>query len=294
MAVCTAFDLALWPFARFDPLDNDALRQTAALVVAIAAIAVVLHRAYPVIAPKITMPWLRAAFAVAPEAVELLLFYRWIPLAITVADYLVLPHSLSLADRWLAWPEEALGIEHWRTYGWCEAHGLLPVLRLVYGSIDTQLLLLLPLFLFVVRDLRRLWEYTAVVSVAGVASIALLWALPAEGPAVYYAARYTVQPPIPPYVDVLHALRAGTLTDVTTVYGFLNFPSFHTVFALLIARAVRGFRGLGPAIAVLNGLVVVSVIPVGWHYAVDVLGGIGWTIGAVCVVRYFSAGPRIG
>jgi membrane-associated phospholipid phosphatase len=69
------------------------------------------------------------------------------------------------------------------------------------------------------------------------------------------------------------------------VHGFLNFPSFHTVFALLIAWTLRGHGPLSAVAWGLNGLVVLSTVPIGWHYLTDVAGGVLFTALCVWVVR---------
>jgi hypothetical protein len=163
MGAVTLLDLLLWSVSPIDPFDTEIIARTSAL----GLISAGLHLVLPRLRPHLEMPWLQRATEVFPEAFELLLFYRWVPAAITVADYLVLPGSLPFVDWWLAWPEEALGVPHWRTWPMFQAYGLLPWLERVYGSVDAQLLCMLLFFLLVKRDLHRLWEYTATVALAG-------------------------------------------------------------------------------------------------------------------------------
>ncbi|MEQ1568242.1 MAG: phosphatase PAP2 family protein [Myxococcota bacterium] len=292
LGVCTVFDAVLWLFADFDPFWNATVRDTALFGLGMGAVAWALRWVEPRVRDGLTLPWLKLVLRHAPDLFELLMFYRWIPVAVTVADYLVLPYSLPLADGWLARAELSIGLPHWRTYAWFEGLGALPVLRWIYASIEWQLPALLIFALVFTRSTRRLWEYVAVVSVAGVASTVFLWAFPAEGPWAFYQGMYTNPPAEPHYLPVLRALRAGELIDLTTVHGFLNFPSFHTVFALLIARTVRGFGPLTVAVFTLDALVVVSTVPVGWHYLVDVVGGVAWTLASVWFVERWAAWLR--
>jgi membrane-associated phospholipid phosphatase len=285
MGAVTLLGLILWPFSEIDPFDNEIIARTAAIALLLGLVSAALHLVLPALRPRIEMPWLRRATEVFPEAFELLLFYRWLPAAITVADYLVLPYSLPFADRALAWPEEAMGVPHWRTWPLFEASGLLPWLERVYASVDAQLLCMLLFFLLVKRDLHRLWEYTATVALAGSLSIVFLWAMPAVGPWAWYHDRYTQLPPEPGYLAELYALREGQLRDLEHVHGFLNFPSFHTVFALLIAWTLRGHGPLSVFAWTLNVMVVLSTVPVGWHYLTDVAGGALCTALCVWVVR---------
>jgi membrane-associated phospholipid phosphatase len=285
MGAVTLLDLLLWSVSPIDPFDNEIIARTSALALLLGLISAGLHLVLPRLRPHLEMPWLQRATEVFPEAFELLLFYRWVPAAITVADYLVLPGSLPFVDWWLAWPEEALGVPHWRTWPMFQAYGLLPWLERVYGSVDAQLLCMLLFFLLVKRDLHRLWEYTATVALAGSLSIVFLWALPAAGPWAWFHDRYASLPPEPGYLAELYTLRQGQLQDLEHVHGFLNFPSFHTVFALLIAWTLRGHGPLSAVAWGLNGLVVLSTVPIGWHYLTDVAGGVLFTALCVWVVR---------
>ena len=52
------------------------------------------------------------------------------------------------------------------------------------------------------------------------------------------------------------------------------FPSFHVIWAVLSARALWGFRRLRIPVSMLAGLLSVSTMTTGWHYFVDVLGGL--------------------
>lgn len=228
-----------------------------------------------------------------PEVFQLAVYFYWLPGAITVANYMIVPLARAeLADGWLAWPEVALGLPHPVAFAAVRDAGLMPAAAWIYPLVEQQITALFLVCLLVRRDLRVMWQYTATLAVAGVSSLAFLWLLPADGAWAYFQGdpAYGTPPPAPPpWLAELHALRAGAIGDLAQAQGLLCFPSFHTVFALLIARAVRGLWGLGPAIAALNVLVVISVIPVGWHYAVDVLGGIVWTLGAVWVVNRLVA-----
>jgi hypothetical protein len=293
LLACTAVDLALWSLSPFDPLQNTALRDAGLLTLLLGAITAALYWVRPRVEPHLTMDWLRRVLALAPGVFELLMFYRWLPFAITAASYMILPWSLPLADPWLAGLEEPFGLSHPRTRAWFAEAGLLWPLNRAYASVDLQLWLMTAYFVLWKRDLQRVWEYTAVVAVAGLTSIAMLWAFPAEGPWAWYgAAAYADPPPAPPYLDVLRELREGRLVDLDNPHGFLNFPSFHTVFALMIAWTMRGNGWLSVAAWAVSAAVVLSVVPIGWHYLVDVPGGVVWTVAAVVAVERWIEPPR--
>jgi len=56
--------------------------------------------------------------------------------------------------------------------------------------------------------------------------------------------------------------------------GIVSFPSYHVVLAILSAIALSPIRSLRVAAWVLAALVCLSTVLTGWHYGVDVLGGL--------------------
>lgn len=286
MLACTALDLVLAPFARFDPLANSVIRATLAMAVGFGLASAALRWVRPRVEPGLTLPWLAPALAVAESGCELLMFYGWLPVGITVAEQLVLRGSLALADPWLAAVDEAVGLAHPVTHRWFDQLGVLPALAVVYDSVQWQLPLVFGALVLVRRDLERAWEYVAVVAVAGAASVAAIWAVPAFGPRGWYGpAPYASPPAEPAWVAELVALRAGQAPDPDHLYGLLTFPSFHVVFALLLARAMRGHGVLSAVVYGWNALVVVSAVPIGSHYLADVVGGIAWTAASAWLVE---------
>lgn len=77
------------------------------------------------------------------------------------------------------------------------------------------------------------------------------------------------------HIDVLTALREGTITSVTfeRLEGIVTFPSFHAAMCLLYAYGMRPVRYLFVFGCVLNGLMLVSCITEGGHYLIDIIAG---------------------
>jgi membrane-associated phospholipid phosphatase len=106
-------------------------------------------------------------------------------------------------------------------------------------------------------------------------SLPLLALFPAVGPWTIYH--------FPPHQGQLQcesflaALRSnGTfLAEPGHSEPIVCFPSFHVIWAILSARALWGFRSLRIPAGILATLISISTITTGWHYFVDVLGGMG-------------------
>ena len=62
-------------------------------------------------------------------------------------------------------------------------------------------------------------------------------------------------------------LSLGNIGSVTT------FPSFHTVCALVVAQGWHGIRVIGPLAKLLASVIIISCVPIGGHYVIDLAAG---------------------
>jgi len=78
------------------------------------------------------------------------------------------------------------------------------------------------------------------------------------------------------YPSHLLALRQGTAASfsVNEFQGIITMPSYHTVLAILIIYAYRGFGRLFALALALNGLMLLSLPSEGGHYVIDVIAGV--------------------
>jgi membrane-associated phospholipid phosphatase len=63
------------------------------------------------------------------------------------------------------------------------------------------------------------------------------------------------------------------LLDLHKLEGVVTFPSFHMVMALAVAYAFRSTGVLGWVVSAWCALVVISTIPIGGHYVIDLVAG---------------------
>jgi membrane-associated phospholipid phosphatase len=86
------------------------------------------------------------------------------------------------------------------------------------------------------------------------------------------------------YLPIFYAYRSGALNtvDIHHFDGVVTFPSFHAAMALMTAYAFRDVRWLFGPICIWSGLTLLATMPIGGHYAVDVVAGAGvWSIFAL-------------
>jgi membrane-associated phospholipid phosphatase len=86
------------------------------------------------------------------------------------------------------------------------------------------------------------------------------------------------------FLPVIHAIREGANVALPNA-GIVQFPSYHTVMAIVFTYVCRDVKLLLAPAAALNTLVVVSVPFSGNHYATDIVGG-----AIVAAVSLWAAG----
>lgn len=174
-------------------------------------------------------------------------------------DKLFARADLALGFDWLAWSSIAF------------SHPVVAdILALAYRSMYVQcLVVVVILALWGARGRNR--EFLTSAIFAYLLTIAVATVLPSFGPRSILALTS-------PWDPVLHALRAGIDTPLPYA-GIVSFPSYHASMAFLLAMAMRDNRSGFVVASLLNSLMLLSAIPMGGHFLVDVIAGCA--IGAV-------------
>jgi membrane-associated phospholipid phosphatase len=76
--------------------------------------------------------------------------------------------------------------------------------------------------------------------------------------------------------EIVLKLRDGTLRaiDFAAIDGIISFPSLHAAVSIIVPFSLRWNRPLFCLTAVLDAVMLVSAVPSGNHYVVDVIGGV--------------------
>jgi len=83
-------------------------------------------------------------------------------------------------------------------------------------------------------------------------------------------------------------LRAGTQGPLPYA-GIVSFPSYHTSMAIILAAATRSNRLVFIASSIVNSLMVVATIPIGYHYLVDLIAGGLIAAGALYAAQWHAS-----
>jgi hypothetical protein len=204
--------------------------------------------------------------------------------ALAILSYLAATLAPPLRDGDLTFLDHALGFDWLGVFTWLIARPwLLYVLVLGYDSFLPQIIATLAYFaLRGETDANRELVWTLILG--ALVTVVVSAVLPAACGAEAYG-------PIPPdhHSEIaalryrfeacggpdLTALRAGapSLFHFTNMAGIIALPSFPTIVAVLLIYAHRRQRWLLRCSLALNGLMLLSVPPVGGHYLIDLLAG---------------------
>jgi membrane-associated phospholipid phosphatase len=80
----------------------------------------------------------------------------------------------------------------------------------------------------------------------------------------------------------LYSVRQG---GPAQTYALIAFPSFHCALAALCALSLWSIRGIRWVGLVVCAAICISTVATGWHYGIDVIGGIAVAILAYATVR---------
>jgi membrane-associated phospholipid phosphatase len=119
-------------------------------------------------------------------------------------------------------------------------------------------------------DVARRYVLGIVLAAILTAALSAIW--PAAGPWTTQDFRPTkAQAGVAAY---LIRLKSSAPVDIDmNDAGIVSFPSFHVVLAILSAMALGTIRSLRVWVWALAGLICISAVTTGWHYGVDILGG---------------------
>lgn len=169
--------------------------------------------------------------------------------------------------------------------------GLVAALGYAYHGTIIALIYVL-VFLNVLGRHDRVLEFMWLVVGTCVAANVFSGLWPALGAYVHFQPGEAVRSAISSDAGVWHlgqfeALRSGAFRtlDLAATEGLVTFPSYHTAMALSALIAVRGFGPVTWFAGAGTGAVVVSTVPIGGHYLIDVLAGAALTYAVFLLVR---------
>lgn len=186
----------------------------------------------------------------------------------------MIDHDLAAADEmlfpWVSWAE---AIEVLKQSPWLQK-----AMSHIYVSINWQPFLLLAAGLLS-KDTKTVQKFVAAWAISVTACVLPLYWLPADGPYAYY--NVGNGPTFGQLVDfqewnsLLHSIRQSDIRIISkeTITGLVTIPSFHACSAILFGWAFSKWKILKPVMITLNLLMIISAVPIGGHYFIDIVTG---------------------
>jgi MYXO-CTERM domain-containing protein len=180
-----------------------------------------------------------------------------------------------------------------------EVRGLPALLALAYNS-SFPLIFFTALWSAWCGRFERAWEVCAIFNLCLLAATICSAIIPATGPFYFLPIPTDVRSALPLdsgtyHLSHLFALReAGHFViDPSQLQGVATFPSFHTALALMTAAAWRDTPWIRGPMFVWQALVILSTIPIGGHYAIDLIAGAGcWALAQMVWNRSVTRDPN--
>ncbi|WP_426610334.1 phosphatase PAP2 family protein [Bradyrhizobium sp. McL0616] len=204
----------------------------------------------------------------------------FVTILLTALSYVLASTKLPLCDTALISLDQAMGID-WRSLVdfMMKQQVLMIVLNIAYVSLHCQCPLLLPL-LFLRGQHEEGMQFALVWTITLAATVLIFPLAPALGGYLHYQLDPKDFPEIRSFsawvfASPFQALRNGSLNvlDLASLDGIITFPSFHAAAAVLMGWRWFAVPLLRWPMLLLNILMLVSSVPVGGHYIVDVIAG---------------------
>lgn len=210
----------------------------------------------------------------------------WAGVATGVTALAALRLNTPLVDATLASADNIIGLDTSAFVTWVAWKPQISQLLNVAYLSTVPLIFATVIFLAWTRRGTRMWELCLSFAGSGMICALISALLPAAGAFIHYGISRDTLVLLPEGSGLYHLLtfdayRSGTLSVVDTSHleGVITFPSFHVAMALMVGYAVRGLRWLSVSAWTWSGLTIVSTVPIGGHYIIDLIAGAAvWVI----------------
>lgn len=214
-----------------------------------------------------------------------------------VLDYLLMSTRFPLADDLLDSWDRALGF-NWLAYATAAAahEWTTTIVRYSYVGLS-HLTVVLFVLLFYFKGAERAGEYVRLFFICAATATVIGAFFPRIGVMVRYASPELADAFGPGagtyYIEPLLALRSDEpfQLNLRVMPGLVEFPSFRTASAILVAYVCRGMGWLSWLAAVYAAVLTASTPLMGGHYFVDLIAGTILAVGAAAIEYYLQRRP---
>jgi membrane-associated phospholipid phosphatase len=224
---------------------------------------------------------------------EVTLFFVVLTPPLAAVVYPLQALNYPLYDAQFAAVDSAMGFDWMAHLTWVSQHPTIAtVLTFTYHSCMLQLAVLL-IALRNTQRFEQLREFAVLFVLTAIAVTLVATLVPAEGAYAFHNPPGNIRLASEPLAGIYHlehvrALRAGVMKSVSlmNLVGLVTFPSFHVIFAILLAWSSRGLRFLFIPAVILNIVVAISALTIGGHYLIDLIAGAAIGFAAIYLYHF--------
>ncbi|CAM2872682.1 phosphatase PAP2 family protein [Legionella worsleiensis] len=202
---------------------------------------------------------------------ELIYFYL-IMCLIALATNAVQLTPFPPIDKYIVALESRLNINLVSMMEWTNQYQWLKyILNLIYENIHYQLSII-PLVIIVSGKFQLMREYYFLLLVTAIVGFTFYYFFPTTAPAsVLSSSLFSPEQIATGYkFNQIH----HHIIPTTNEGGLIAFPSFHTVWAIFCVYLLKDWAIPCCVLAIINTLLIVSCVLLGWHYLLDIIGGL--------------------
>jgi len=160
------------------------------------------------------------------------------------------------------------------------------VSHLVYDSLNYQMLCI-PLILALLLERRQIDVFFTACLVSGIVGYVIYYFFPTTDPAnVIHTVRFLQSE----YQVIVQFHGIHNYQKIVGIAPLIGFPSFHVIWAMILAYVCKNRKWLFYPILLLNILLIISTLTSGWHFLISVLGGFIIAVGSLYLAERWSGG----
>lgn len=171
-------------------------------------------------------------------------------------------------DNNLLHVDQLIGFNTIALMQWTAQHPIVKkILELAYEFLNLEMILI-PLLLPWFYQKKRVYQLLITMLIAFLLGTTIYYFFPTAAPISVLHSSYFLPAE---YATVTKFYQIHHYLSVTTGDGgMIAFPSFHVIWALLLCYALRGKKWLFYPAVIINLVVILSTLLLGWHYLIDV------------------------
>lgn len=201
-----------------------------------------------------------------------IIYFFFIMALIALATNAVQYTPFPVIDQIILDFETTLSIDLKLVLSWTHEHPkLVQLLAFIYNSLPFQMVYF-PLIIIVTKKLPYIREYYFLLLISTLFGFGFYYFFPTTGPASIIDSPYFSE--IQRATGLKYAQIHNHIPPSTLEGGMIALPSFHVIWAWFCLYLLRPWPLAFYIMLPINILLVASCVLLGWHYPIDILGGL--------------------